>query len=110
MPLERVSGEQFKTILGNVTAAISREKEHLSQLDSHLGDGDHGFGMANGFRIGFENVSRTPESSIEEYLKTMGFALIKEVGGASGTIFGSLFLGMAKGAKGHARRETTCWP
>jgi dihydroxyacetone kinase-like protein len=101
MPIERVSKEQFRTILGNVTAAVSREKEHLSQLDSHIGDGDHGFGMANGFRIGFENVSQTPEGSIEDYLKTIGFSLIKEVGGASGTIFGSLFLGMAKGAKGH---------
>ena len=101
MPIERVSREQFKTILGNVTAAVAREKEHLSQLDSHIGDGDHGFGMANGFRLGFEHVSQTAEGSIEDYLQTMGFSLLKEVGGASGTIFGSLFLGMAKGAKGH---------
>lgn len=99
MALDKVNGEQCKTILGNISAAIWKEKERLSQLDSHIGDGDHGFGMANGLRIGFEKVSQTSEGSIEVYLKAIGFALIKEVGGASGTIFGSLFLGMAKAAK-----------
>ena len=105
MPLEKVNKEQFKTILGNISAAVASEKEHLTQLDSHIGDGDHGFGMANGLRIGFEKVRQTSGGSIEENLKTIGFSLIKEVGGASGTIFGSLFLGMAKAAKG--REEIT---
>lgn len=105
MPLEKVTTEQFKTILGNISTAVGSEKERLSQLDSHIGDGDHGFGMATGLRIGFEKVSQMPGGAIEDCLKTIGFSLIKEVGGVSGTIFGSLFLGMAKAAKG--REEVT---
>ena len=99
MPLEKIGRGQFRQILGNINAALEKGKQFLSQLDSHIGDGDHGFGMANGFRIGFEKVSQAPNGSFEEDLKTVGFSLIKEVGGVSGTIFGSLFLGMAKAAK-----------
>jgi len=99
MPLEKIGRGQFRQILGNINAALEKEKQFLSQLDSHIGDGDHGFGIANGFRIGFEKVSQAPAGSFEEDLKTVGFSLIKEVGGVSGTIFGSLLLGMAKAAK-----------
>jgi dihydroxyacetone kinase phosphoprotein-dependent L subunit len=102
MLLERVNSEQFKAILIDAGAAVGREKERLSELDSVIGDGDHGFGMANGLRVGSEELGRKPGASIEDQLKTLGFALIREVGGASGTIFGSLFLGMAKGANGRA--------
>jgi len=70
-------------------------------LDSYIGDGDHGFGMSNGFRIGLTKVMQLPRPSIEECLRTIGTSLITEVGGASGTIFGSWFTGMAKVAKGH---------
>ncbi len=100
MPVERVTPEQFKTLLIEAGAAVDREKERLSELDSVIGDGDHGFGMANGLRVGAEELERKPGASIEDQLKTVGFALIREVGGASGTIFGSLFLGMAKKAQG----------
>jgi|WetSurMetagenome_2_1015567.scaffolds.fasta_scaffold127973_2 phosphoenolpyruvate---glycerone phosphotransferase subunit DhaL len=100
MAVERVTAEQFKTILTEVSAAVSGEKDRLTELDSVIGDGDHGFGMANGFRVGTEEAAQKPEAAIEEQLKTLGFALIREVGGASGTIFGSFFLGMAKAAKG----------
>ena len=100
MPLDRIDAEHLKTILERINAALGREKNYLSQLDSHIGDGDHGFGISNGFRIGYEKVDKSG-GSIEDSLKTIGLSLIKEVGGASGTIFGSLFLGMAKAAKGH---------
>lgn len=100
MALERITPPQFLSILIDLSAAVAHEKDRLTELDSVIGDGDHGFGMANGLRVGAEDLGRKPGASIEDGLKTMGFALIREVGGASGTIFGSLFLGMAKAAKG----------
>lgn len=99
MPPDGFGKEEMEKILERTNAALDREKQNLSQLDSHIGDGDHGFGMANGFRIGFEKVKGS-NCSIEEALKTIGMSLIKEVGGASGTIFGSWFLGMARAVKG----------
>jgi dihydroxyacetone kinase-like protein len=99
MAVETLNAEQFLGLLGRVQQALEREKQRLSQLDSHIGDGDHGFGMANGFRIGFEKASQDGAGSIEAQLKTLGLSLIREVGGASGTIFGTVFLAMAKIAK-----------
>jgi len=78
---------------------MEREKGLLSDLDSYIGDGDHGVGMANGFRIAIEEVSRTETGSIEEILRIVSDALIRDVGGVSGIIFGSVFLGMAQEAK-----------
>jgi dihydroxyacetone kinase-like protein len=107
MSLEKIGRGQFRQILGNINAALEKEKQYLSQLDSHIGDGDHGFGMANGFRIGFEKVSLAPKGSFEEDLRTIGIALIKEVGGVSGTIFGSLLLGMAMATKDRTELRLT---
>lgn len=101
MAIESVSKKELRIILGNIVATLDREKQCLSQLDSYIGDGDHGFGIANGFRIGFEKVSQLDGGSIAEYLRTIGLSLVKGTAGASGTLFGSLFLGMAEAAQGH---------
>jgi phosphoenolpyruvate---glycerone phosphotransferase subunit DhaL len=100
MTNDRIAAGQFTTILAAVSVAVSNAKDRLSELDSVIGDGDHGFAMANGFRVGSEEAACKPDATIEEQLKTTGFALIREAGGVSGTIFGSFFLGMAKAARG----------
>jgi len=99
MSVDTLNAQQFLGLLAQVQQTLEREKQRLSQLDSHIGDGDHGFGIANGFRIGFEKASQDGAGSIEAQLKILGLSLIREVGGASGTIFGTLFLAMAKVAK-----------
>jgi dihydroxyacetone kinase-like protein len=99
MALEKINVDQFKKMLGRIRDALERDKNRLSQLDSHIGDGDHGFGMANGFRIGYEQIAHLEHCQIEGLLKGIGTALIKEVGGVSGTIFGFWFLGMATASK-----------
>lgn len=96
----KICSAHMKEILSDVAAAIDREKVLLSDLDSHIGDGDHGVGMANGFRIGVQELSSVETGSIDEFLRTIGNALIRDVGGVSGIIFGSVFLGMARQASG----------
>jgi dihydroxyacetone kinase-like protein len=96
----KLNAQQITALLVDVHEAVERRKAELTQLDSYIGDGDHGFGMSNGFRIAAANVSQLRDGTIEEVLKTAGNTLIKEVGGASGTIFGSLFVGMGKAAHG----------
>lgn len=100
MACMRIGSGQMKVVLSDVAAAMEREKSLLSDLDSYIGDGDHGVGMANGFRIGIKEISAVEAGSIEEYLRTLGNALVRDVGGVSGIIFGSVFLGMARTATG----------
>jgi dihydroxyacetone kinase-like protein len=103
MALNTISTKQLQEMLTSIGAAVEAEKNALSDLDSVIGDGDHGVGMANGFRIGVEELSRIEEESIEEMLRVIGDALIHNVGGVSGSIFGAVFLGMGQGAKGKAQ-------
>lgn len=101
MSQERINATEFVQVLSQVQQSVEQAKAYLSQLDSHIGDGDHGFGIANGFRVGYESVVATADITIDQALSSMGMSLIKVVGGTSGTIFGSWFQGMAKAAKGH---------
>ncbi|MGP8296609.1 dihydroxyacetone kinase subunit DhaL [Streptomyces inhibens] len=77
----------------NITSAMSRNEEHLTRLDSAIGDGDHGANMARGFtavRERLDDPSTTP-ASVGEVLMTAGNSLVSVVGGASGPLFGGAF-------------------
>jgi phosphoenolpyruvate---glycerone phosphotransferase subunit DhaL len=100
-----VSSEQLRIMLRDIASAMDTEKGVLSDLDSYIGDGDHGVGMANGFRIGIEELSKVENPTIEESLRIVSAALIHNVGGVSGSIFGSVFAGMAEQARGKDRLE-----
>jgi dihydroxyacetone kinase phosphoprotein-dependent L subunit len=97
--IEALGCNEIKLVLREVASAMDREKVQLSDLDSYIGDGDHGVGMANGFRIGIEDISKANSNSIEEVLRIVSEALVRDVGGVSGSVFGSVFLGMSQAAK-----------
>jgi len=75
-------------------------KNHLDELDAACGDGDLGVGMY----IGFENVKKAIEQKksrdIGNLLDTAGRAILSSVGGASGALFGTLFIEAGKVANG----------
>jgi phosphoenolpyruvate---glycerone phosphotransferase subunit DhaL len=71
------------------TAAVVEEHAaELTKLDSAIGDGDHGTNMNRGFKAAVQDFRGV--------FKAVGMALIGKVGGASGPLYGSLFLGMGK--------------
>ena len=89
----------------NTAAAMSRHQDYLTQLDSAIGDGDHGANMARGFgavRDRLDDASRRPDS-VSEILVMAGSSLLSVVGGASGPLFGSAFraVGEAVGTASH---------
>jgi len=84
---------------GRITAAA----EELSALDAAIGDGDHGTNMQRGFEavlVGASDISGLP---FEAALAAIGRTLVMTVGGASGPLYGSFFLG-AGSAVAHGRR------
>src|SRR5215218_9101254 len=70
-----------------VASAVEAEATHLTQLDSAIGDGDHGVNMMRGFRAVVEAVDGT--QSPGKQLITAGKTLVSKVGGASGPLWGT---------------------
>lgn len=90
-----ITKEEFIGALRAISEIIEENKEYLSRLDTEIGDGDHGFSMANGFKSMADKLDEYRELSIGEILKKSGFELIKKIGGAAGAIFGTLFTAQA---------------
>jgi dihydroxyacetone kinase-like protein len=84
----------------DICKVMEEQKDYLSALDQAIGDGDHGFNMARGFAIVREKLENVLGADIGELLKTTAMALISNVGGASGPLYGTLFLRASASAKG----------
>jgi phosphoenolpyruvate---glycerone phosphotransferase subunit DhaL len=80
------------------TAAVVEEHAaELTKLDSAIGDGDHGTNMNRGFKAAVQRLDGLEgDQDFRGVFKAVGMALIGKVGGASGPLYGSLFLGMGK--------------
>ena len=75
---------------------VQEEKDYLSELDGPIGDGDHVANLARGMAAALEALNSTEPQSAAEVFKAVSMALISKVGGASGPLYGSAFMGMMK--------------
>jgi dihydroxyacetone kinase-like protein len=96
-----VTKDQIVKWLENSAAVLNENKDYLTQLDSAIGDADHGTNMARGFKKVMEKLPSVADKDIGNILKTTGMTLISSVGGASGPLYGTFFMrsGMAMAAK-----------
>lgn len=65
---------------------------YLTEIDSVIGDGDHGTGMALGFSYVIKELSQKKCESAEDVVSSVGLILIDTMGGASGVLFGTMFI------------------
>jgi dihydroxyacetone kinase-like protein len=86
--------------ISSYSAAIAESKERLTQLDSDIGDGDHGANMDRGFQTVQGKLPEVADKDIGAIFKTVGMTLVSTVGGASGPLYGTLFMQMGGAAKG----------
>ncbi|WEL46822.1 dihydroxyacetone kinase subunit DhaL [Enterococcus casseliflavus] len=75
---------------------IQTEKDYLNALDTAIGDGDHGSNLARGMTAVIETLEKEPVEEVSEVFKKTAMTLISKVGGASGPLYGTAFLEMAK--------------
>jgi dihydroxyacetone kinase-like protein len=80
----------------STAAVIEEHAAALTKLDSAIGDGDHGANMNRGFKAAVQRLDGLEAEDFGTMFKAVGMALIGKVGGASGPLYGSLFLGMGK--------------
>ncbi|MFE2771476.1 dihydroxyacetone kinase subunit DhaL [Microbacterium resistens] len=79
--------------------AVTAKRDWLTELDSAIGDADHGANMTRGMDAVVAKLDPAPVT-VDELLKTAGMTLVGSVGGASGPLYGTFFLrmGMTAGA------------
>lgn len=90
------NAKQWLIIFAN---KIKDNAAYLSELDKEIGDGDHGSNMVRGVEAMEAQLSEDDFASLENLFKTAAMALLGKIGGASGPLYGSALIDMAKQAK-----------
>jgi dihydroxyacetone kinase-like protein len=75
--------------------SIAEHKDELTELDSAIGDADHGANMDRGMSAAVAALEASPPADPAALLKQVGMTLVSKVGGASGPLYGTFFLRMA---------------
>ena len=91
-------------------AEIAEHRVRLTELDAAIGDADHGTNMDRGMRAVVAKLDDAGAGvDIGSLFKTVGMTLVSSVGGASGPLYGTLFLRMATAAAGLTELNGDGW-
>ncbi|AOF48396.1 dihydroxyacetone kinase subunit L [Tetragenococcus halophilus] len=87
----------FIKVIEDMGKLTEENRNYWTKLDSDIGDGDHGINLSIGFRAIKKYMDETDLSNtdIKGFLKKVGMTLLGKVGGASGPLYGTLFMKMA---------------
>ncbi|MFJ5049183.1 dihydroxyacetone kinase subunit DhaL [Streptomyces sp. NPDC088719] len=80
----------FRRWMAAVAASVEREANHLTELDSAIGDADHGSNLQRGFTAVTAMLEKDSPATPGAVLTLAGRQLISTVGGASGPLYGTL--------------------
>src|SRR4051812_46582382 len=89
-------------VIEAATACIRAHADLLTELDQAIGDGDHGSNMRRGFDAVAAQAAALSELEPGDALQKAGMVLVSTVGGASGPLYGTLFMSMGKALKAGA--------
>lgn len=96
--LTELNASDARNMLIYIADKIIAKKPYLTEIDSAIGDGDHGIGMAGGMQKAKKKLLKMEaEENAYAIFEAAGKAMLLSMGGASGVIFGSLYLAGAKG-------------
>ncbi len=71
---------------------IAENKDYLTQLDSAIGDADHGANMDRGFKAALAKLPTVADKDLGTLFKSVGMTLVSTVGGAGGPLYGTFFM------------------
>jgi dihydroxyacetone kinase-like protein len=86
----------FTALITAVADTIAAHADELTALDQAIGDGDHGMNMKRGFEAVRAELTVMAGKPPPDALKAIGNKLVMTVGGASGPLFGTLFMTLGK--------------
>ena len=94
--MDCLNTQQMKEMVLYVAQHMIENRDFLSEIDRKIGDGDHGIGISNGFEAVCKNLRQSRPASINDVFRIAGMSLLNSMGGASGVIFGVMFLSAYK--------------
>lgn len=92
MTNQTISLDQLTGWLARFRDLVTEQVAYLTELDSAIGDADHGSNMTRGMDAVVDKIRAAPAATIDELFKAVGMTLVTTVGGASGPLYGTFFL------------------
>ena len=84
--------QYFVNVVKDLIELAEKNKDYYTELDSAIGDGDHGMNLSIGFREVEKNLDEWQKENVFNFYKKVGTALLDKVGGSSGPLYGSFFM------------------
>ena len=97
---ENLNLADFKSWILNVAVLLEQNSEYLSELDSLIGDGDHGRNINRGFQNVAQSVVCQEASDVDSFFRDVSNILAEKIGGSCGALLGLFFEGMADASGG----------
>jgi dihydroxyacetone kinase-like protein len=95
-----IAYEDILTWIRTFAETVAANRTYLTELDSAIGDADHGFNMDRGMQAVVGKIDGIETRDIGGCLKTAGSTLVSTVGGASGPLYGMFFMQMGGATAG----------
>ena len=92
----RVDQTLQRRLIETVASVVIDHADELTALDQAIGDGDHGINLKRGFDAVRADIDKLAAQPLPDALKAIGTLLVMKVGGASGPLYGTLFLTLGK--------------
>jgi phosphoenolpyruvate---glycerone phosphotransferase subunit DhaL len=105
---ETITGAGIVQWIQTYASTIAENRDYLTELDSAIGDADHGTNMNRGMSAAIEKLDGSVED-IGGVLKTVGMTLVSKVGGAGGPLYGTLFMQMGAATAGKSDLSVGDW-
>jgi phosphoenolpyruvate---glycerone phosphotransferase subunit DhaL len=93
LPLD---ADRKRRLIVAIANSVISHVDELTTLDAAIGDGDHGHNMKRGFDAALKDLDALSAMDLPDLLKAIGTKLVMKVGGASGPLYGTLFLALGK--------------
>jgi dihydroxyacetone kinase-like protein len=94
-----------KLLFETVARRVIESADELTDLDRAIGDGDHGTNLRRGFEAVLAAIDELSAKDLGESLRGVGTTLVMKVGGASGPLYGTLFMSLGKSLGDEVSRE-----
>ena len=100
-----LDAERKRRLIVAIADSVISHADELTALDAAIGDGDHGHNMKRGFEAVLQDLDALSAMDLPELLKAVGTKLVMKVGGASGPLYGTLFLALGKALPAEPSRD-----
>ena len=107
--MKTIDLDQWVRIFIAAADAIAAREKNLNELDSLIGDGDHGSSISRGFEAARSIVTSSTFVSVGDLFSKVGSEMLQGIGGAIGPLLGSFFTAASKNAKDLTEVDLRTW-